>query len=174
MHDEVLMRVMHRGTDRLKKLEPGYDVQAVRVAERVDGDAVDIFHDDVRGPVRQGAAVHEMRDVRVIELREDLALDLDPRMDSAGERAAEDHLDGDLLIEFRIRPLGEVHLAHAADTQGAQHAIRPDSVAFHASKHAPRRGWTANTGGPCGEVLLACMKVRQECKTGVDLHDKWK
>ena len=52
MHDEVLMRVMHRGTNRLKELEPGYDVQAVRVAVLVDGHAVDIFHDDVRGPVR--------------------------------------------------------------------------------------------------------------------------
>ena len=131
------------------------------------GDAVDVFHDDVRAPVRQGAAVHEMRDVRVIELRKDLALDLDPGMDSAGERAAEHHLDGDLLIELRIRSLGEVHLAHAADTQGAQHSIRPDSVAFHDSKHAPRRGCTANSGAPCGEALLACMKVRQECKAGV-------
>ena len=114
--------------------------ETVRVAVRVDGDAIDVFHDDVGGAVRQGAAVHEMRDVRVIELRQDLALDLDPRMDSAGERAAVDHLDGHLLIEFRIRALGEVHLAHAADTQGAQHAIRPYSVSFHDLKHAPRRG----------------------------------
>ena len=168
MHDEILMRVMHCGTNRLKKLEPGYDVQAVRVAVGIDGDAVDILHDDVGGPVREGATVHEMRDVRVIELRQDLPLDFDPRMDSAGERAAEDHFDGDLLLELRIGTFGKVNLAHAADTQGAQHAIRSDSVAFHGSKHAPRRGWTANTGHPCGEVLLACMKVRQECKAGVD------
>ena len=76
----------------------------------------------------------------MIELRQDLALDLQPRMHGMGERAAEDHLDGHLLFELRIRAFGKVNLPHAADTQGAQHAIRPYAVAFHALKHAPRRG----------------------------------
>ena len=140
MHNEVLMGVMHCGTDGLKKLEAGYDIQSVRVAEGVDGDAVDVFHDDVGRAVRQGAAVHEMRDVRMIELGQDLALNFDPRMDSAGERAAVNHLDGDFLVELRIRAFGEVNLAHAAHPQGAQHPIGSDAVAFHASKHAPRCG----------------------------------
>ena len=40
-------------------------------------------------------------------------------------------LDGDSLVEFRVRALREEYLSHAAHPQGAQHAIRPYAVAFH-------------------------------------------
>ena len=131
MNDEVLMGVMHRRTHDLKQLQPGRDVQTVRVAVGVDGDAVDVFHDDVGGAVRQRAAIQQMRDVRVIELSQDLALDLEPGLHGVGDRAAEDHLDGHSLVEFGVRALGEENLPHAAHPQGAQHTIRPDAVAFH-------------------------------------------
>src|SRR5580700_1385783 len=157
MHDEVLMRVMDRGTNGLKQAQTRRNIEPVRVAERVHGDAVDVFHDDVRGAVRQRAAVQEMRNVGVIELGEDLTLDLEPRLDSAGERAAEYHFDGYLLLELGVRTFGKVNFPHAAHTQGAQHSIRPYAVSFHCSKHAPRCRSTANVAGSCSRVLLECM-----------------
>ena len=57
MHDEVLVRVMHGGAHGLKQVEPSRDSQTVRVAIDIDGDAIDIFHDQVGRPVRQSAAV---------------------------------------------------------------------------------------------------------------------
>jgi hypothetical protein len=57
----------------------------------------------------------------------------------AGDRATENHLDGHLLLELGVRPLGKENLTHAADTQGAQYAIWSYAIAFHVLKHAPRR-----------------------------------
>ena len=52
MHDEVLMGVMHCSADCLKQLQTRSDIQTVRVAVDVDGDAVDVLHDDVRATIR--------------------------------------------------------------------------------------------------------------------------
>ena len=98
-----------------------------------------------------------MRNVGMIELGEDLTLDLEPRLNSAGERAAEYHFDGYLLLELGVRTFGKVNLSHAAHTQGAQHSIRPYAVSFHGSKHAPRCRSTANAACSCSRVLLECM-----------------
>ena len=98
-----------------------------------------------------------MRNVGVIELSEDLTLDLEPRLNSAGERAAEYHFDGYLLLELGVRAFRKVNFPHAAHTQGAQHSIRPYAVSFHCSKHAPRCRSTANVARSCGRVLLECM-----------------
>src|SRR5271156_4374568 len=72
-----------------------------------------------------------MRDVWMVQLRQDLALNFEPRVDSAGGRAAVHHFDGYLLLEFGIRPLGKENLSHTADTQGAQYAI----VSYAVSRH---------------------------------------
>src|ERR1700676_1642194 len=99
-----------------------------------------------------------MSNVRVIELGEDLTLDFEPRLNPA--RATVNHLDGHLLLEFGVCTFGEENLPHTADTQGAQHAIRPYAVSFHGLKHAPPGcGGGRKHGGSCGGVLLACMRV---------------
>jgi hypothetical protein len=140
MHDEVLVRVMHCGTNDLKQLQPGHDVETIRVAEGVDGDTIDVFHDNVGRSIRQGAAVHEVRDVWMIQLRQDLALNFEPRVDPAGGRAAVHHFNGYLLLEFGIRALGKENLAHTADTQGAQYAIVSYAVSHHFRSMHPGAG----------------------------------
>ncbi len=139
VHDEVLMSVVHRGTNRLKELEPCNDVEMLRVAIGVNRNTVDVLHDDVCGTVRKRATIQEMRDVGMIELGEDLAFDLEPRLDAPRKRAAENHLDGHLLLELGIGALGQENLAHPAHAQRAQYAIGSDAISFHALKHAPRR-----------------------------------
>jgi len=41
------------------------------------------------------------------------------------------NLDGDLLLELSIGPLGKVNLAHPARTQGPQYPVRPYSISHH-------------------------------------------
>src|SRR3982074_3413719 len=106
-----------------------------------------------------------MRDVRMIELGQDLTLDFESGLNAL--RAPVNHFDGYLLLEFGVRPLGEENLPHPADTQGAQYAIWPYSVSFHRRKHAPPCGRIAITGGSCSGAILACMKPRPFHKQGV-------
>ena len=40
-------------------------------------------------------------------------------------------LDGDLLLELSISPLGQVNLAHPTGAQGTQHPIGPYSISHH-------------------------------------------
>ena len=76
----------------------------------------------------------------MIELGENLPLDLEARLHGPAEGAALYHLDGNLLFELGIRALGEKDLAHAADTQGAEHAVGSDTFSFHAESMLPRPG----------------------------------
>ena len=126
------MRVVHGGADGLEQLETGRDVQAERIAIGIDRCAVDVLHDDVSGLVRQRAAVEEVRDIGMVELRQDLPLDLEPRRCAAPDRAAVHDFDRDLLLELGIGALREVDFAHAARPQGAQHAVRSDASTRHA------------------------------------------
>ena len=55
-----------------------------------------------------------------------------------GKRAAMHHLDGDLLLELGVGALREKHLTHATGTQGAEDAVGPDALSFHAQSMLPR------------------------------------
>src|SRR5450631_341644 len=52
-------------------------------------------------------------------------------MHGNGERTAVHDLDGDLLLELSISPLGKVNLAHPAGAQGTQHPVGPYSISHH-------------------------------------------
>src|SRR5271157_5238605 len=99
-----------------------------------------------------------MGDVRMIELGQYLALQLEPRVHSARHGSAVHHLDGDLLFELGIGSLGEIYLAHAAGTQGAQYPVRSYAISHHFRSMRSVAG-LLQTNGPCGRVLLACMKA---------------
>jgi hypothetical protein len=72
-----------------------------------------------------------MRDIRMIELSEYLALQLQSRMHPDRERSAVNDFDGDLLLELGVGPLGQVNFSHAAGTQDAQYSIRSYAVSHH-------------------------------------------
>jgi hypothetical protein len=52
MNDEVLMGVVDCAADSLEKLQSRGDVQAIRIAKSIDGDAVNVLHDDIGASVR--------------------------------------------------------------------------------------------------------------------------
>src|SRR5882757_112814 len=95
-----------------------------------------------------------MGNIRMIELRQDLALQLEPGVHPDGEGSAVHNFDGDLLLELGIGPLSQVNLSHTAGTQGAQYPIRPYAVSHHYLEHAPRQGRSANHGALAGGYQL--------------------
>jgi hypothetical protein len=145
MNDEVLVGVVHRGANRLKQFQSGIDVQPMRIAESIDGDAVDVLHDDVGASVRQGPAVQEMSDVRMIELGQNLAFQLEPRVHPDRQRSPMHDFDRHLLLELRIGAFGQINLAHAAGTQGAQHPIRSYAISHHFWSMHPDQGQLQTT-----------------------------
>src|SRR5271155_657778 len=96
--------------------------------------------------------------VWMIELGQNLALQLEPRVHSARHGSAVHHLDGDLLFELGIGSLGETYLTHAAGTQGTQHPVRSYAISHHFRSMRSAAG-LLQTNSPCGRVLLACMKA---------------
>jgi len=71
---EPAVRVLDRGAHLEEQPDPGRDVEAVVVAVRVDGGAVDEFHDEVRRFVVRDSPVQQPRDVGMLEAGHRLAL----------------------------------------------------------------------------------------------------
>jgi hypothetical protein len=67
----------------------------------------------------------------MIQLRQNLAFQLQPRVHPSRQGAAMHHLDGHLLFELGVGPLGEVHLPHTAGTQGAQYPVGSYAISHH-------------------------------------------
>ena len=74
MHDEVAVRVRDRGADLQQQGESRAHVELARVAIARDRLALDVFEREIRRAVVGDAAVVQLRDVRMHEPREDLAL----------------------------------------------------------------------------------------------------
>ena len=84
------------------------------IAVLVDRAAGDEFHHHVRPAVRSHAAIQQLGDIGVIEMRQDLPLVLEALQDVVGIHAALDHFDGDQLAELIVVAHALVDHAHAA------------------------------------------------------------
>jgi hypothetical protein len=131
---------VHGTAHDLKQPKALGNVEPTRVAENVDRQAVDVFHDDVCGGVGKSAAIQEARDIRMVELGEDLPLDPEAGLSAPHHGAAVHHFDGDFLFELGVGAFGEENLAHTADTQGLQNSVWPYPVTYHDRQHAPPAG----------------------------------
>src|SRR5688572_26182154 len=87
--------------------------------------AADEFHHDERAGALRLEPI-EVRDVRVIERREDarLALETDHPIGIGGERIRKD-LDGDAAVQLRV--LCAIDLAHSARAKGRPDLVRSES-----------------------------------------------
>ena len=90
-----------------------------------------MLHHEVGQAVLRGAAVDQPGDIRVIQLRQDLALL--PEAAHYGRRVpvASDQLDGDPLSVLLVVPLGQVDGAHAAVADLAQDPVGADAATPH-------------------------------------------
>src|ERR1700689_4722785 len=125
MDDQVLVGIVNRCTNALKQLQARIDIKGNRITKDVNGHSINVFHNDICAAVGQLASVQEMSDIRVIELRQYLPLQLEPRVHVSRKRAAMQNLDATRLSNRRTRAPGKVTLPHPAATQGAQPPIRP-------------------------------------------------
>jgi hypothetical protein len=99
----------------------------VRVAELVDGQPLDVLHDEVGQAVVGRSAVHQARDVGVVERGENLPLLPEAPEDEVCVHPALDELDGDALLELVVGANREVDRAHAAAPKLPHDAIRADA-----------------------------------------------
>src|SRR3546814_11305903 len=81
-----------------------------------------MLHDEVRPPVGQAAAVHQVGNAGVFELSQDSALLAEARDQAASDAVMHD-LDRHPLLELAVAALALVHRTHAATTDLAHDAV---------------------------------------------------
>ena len=132
--------------DRREQAKPLVDRQAMGVTVLGDRHAVDVLHREVRLSRVAHAAVEQACDVRMVEAREDLTLRSEPPIDLVGVHPALDELERDALLELAVRPLRQIHGAHATAPELPDNAIWANENAGHQLRvlvgvaHQERRG----------------------------------
>ena len=93
------------------------------------GNAVDELHHQIRRPVGREAAVEQAGDVGMGQLGEHLSFGA-KALDGVGvARARSEDLDGDVLPILAVGALGAIDRAHAAASEDAHEAPRPETAA---------------------------------------------
>jgi len=123
---EVLVRVLHRRADRAEEEESLPDAEAVAVAVLAERPPLDVLHDEVRQAVLGRPSVEQLRDVRVVERRQDLPLPAEPGDDLGRVHPLADDLDRDVLAELLVRPRREVDRPHAPLAEPAEDLVGAD------------------------------------------------
>jgi hypothetical protein len=77
MNNQILMGIVNCSANRLKEFQARIDIKTMQIAKYVNGLAIDVFHDQVSAAIGQGTAIEKMCNIGVIELRQDLALQLE-------------------------------------------------------------------------------------------------
>src|SRR5262249_31586829 len=114
MHDQVLVSVLNRGANLLEQPQSLRDVESPVFAVFIDAPTVDVFHREVRRTVGSRAAVEQTRNIRVIEVRENLAFASQSGDDTVRQRATRNDFDRHALLELAIGALGEIDGPHTA------------------------------------------------------------
>jgi hypothetical protein len=126
---KVAMGVLH-GVGRLGEyVEPLLGGETPFVAVAVDRLAVDVLHRDVGAAAGVHPSVEQLRDVGVVQVREDLPLLLEAAQRVGSEPIAGDQLQRDVLREAAVRALRQVDGRHAAAAEEPDDAVRPDAFA---------------------------------------------
>jgi hypothetical protein len=143
--DELLVRVVDCVADHREEAQALRDGQLPLVAEAVDGQPLDVLHDEVGQAVVGGAPVQEARDVRVVERGENLPLVAETAEDEVGVHPALDELDGDALAELAVGAERLVDGAHPAAPDLARDDVDADAAADGGVNDVERAG--AGRGG---------------------------
>jgi hypothetical protein len=99
------------------------------IAVNIDRTALDVLHHEVRQSIGGRAGVEEARDVRVVQICEDLHLVSEAPPDNVAAETGLDQLDRDLLSIVFVIPLGQVDGAHSSAPDLAHNAVRADTTA---------------------------------------------
>ena len=123
MNDKVLMRVGDRRADLAEERQALGRGQRVRVAVGVDRFAVHVLHDEVGQAVVGRSAVDQARDVRMIELRQDLPFVAKTAEDVVGIEPAPNELDRNFLAIFVVGSRRQINGAQTAPADFADDLV---------------------------------------------------
>ena len=126
VNHEILMRVLNGPANGLEQPEPSGDREPVGVTELIDGHPLDVLHHEVRSSVLRCPAVVELRDVGMMEARQNLSLEPEAPEDFVGVEPAADELQSYGLSEIVRLLHGEIHVAHSAPPERAHQPVGPD------------------------------------------------
>ena len=123
MHDEILMRIVNSRTDSSKQHQTLFQCEFVDIAIDIDRQTVDVLHDDIGSAIRRCSAIEQLCDIRMIQRREDLSLDLETTLHLLGDQAGLHEFEGNALTESLVRAFGENDFSHASGAEGTQDPI---------------------------------------------------
>ena len=126
VHDQMTVRMSHRGQDIKEQADACLDVQFVPFAKCVDGLALDKFQDEVRLRALQHPRVQESRNIRMIEAAEEVPFDSKTLLASAADPGGVHKFDGDRAFIASIRTPRTPDAAHATATNLGVDYIRTD------------------------------------------------
>ena len=129
VHDEVCVRVRHRGEELQEKGKPGLRREALFVAEMIQPGAVDVLQHQV-GMSRVGnAGVDEAPDIGMGEAAQRAALTAEPLGTGPVRQRVAQQLDGDFGVVAPVVPAAEPHAAHSPLAERAHEHVGADAGA---------------------------------------------
>ena len=123
MNDEVLVRIGDCRAYLAEERQAFGRGERIRVAVGVDRFAVHVFHDEIRESVVGRPAVDQARDIRMIELRQNLPLGAETPDDIVRVEPAPNDLDRDLFPILVVRSRGQVNGAQSAAADLADESV---------------------------------------------------
>ena len=126
---------------------------ALGVAVFVDPNALDVFHGEEGDVARGDAGAIELRDIWVIEARQDSLFVAKPGDDFRGVHSRAHEFQRDLAAQFRV--LREIHLAHAADADARKNLVVIDLPQRRQFRIARASVSAATWSAPCSMNWLA-------------------
>src|SRR5665213_131535 len=135
MHDQIRVRVADRCEHVEYQLDATLDGKAVLHRKTVDAGAVDVFQYEVRLATGCYACIHQSRDSRMSEPRENRPLAFETRLTARAQQSEVQELDCDLSFEMPVTPVREPYCSHPALTELALESIRAELQAFEPGRN---------------------------------------
>ena len=154
MHDQIAMCVRHRRADLQHQPYSRGDAELTRVAVIRDGLAFDEFECEIRHAIVRHAAVVQLRDVRMRQLRQDAPFAQKARAQIVVAEIRAHQFQGHMLTEIAVVAFGEVDAAHAAFADPAQQAIRADAAVDQTGRCVRRTHLTDSLNGAVVEDVI--------------------
>ena len=139
VHDQVGVRVGDSLQHIEEQAETGLDSQRMFAAVTVDAEAVHVLEHEVRLARRRHSRIDEVRDVRVGEPGENVALAPEPLFAGAPQQREVQQLDRRAPFEAAVAALGQPHAAHAALTDPRDQAVRTEGLPLQRRQRRARQ-----------------------------------
>ena len=128
MRHEVLVRMLHGRAGGAEQRQPLRLGQGVVLRVPRDRRAVEVFHDDVGDAVIRDATIEELRDVGMLQSRQNAPLGGKQLRCVARQQSRAHELDGHRLLEEPIAALSPIDRSHAAFPDQSDNAVDPDAL----------------------------------------------